>query len=359
MITVADYPVTRELLLDLTRLRAPFGRFDRAAEPRIDTHHTWQLHFHSDASANGYDGALFSSYINGKPTYVIFHQGSNDRRDFPTLMKLANQKMPQQLADAHEFTQEATDFIHQQHPDEEVDILHVGYSLGAALAILTCHDNQPVIAIESPGVSSLLEKLGRSPQNVGKHVLEILSPLANLVNAHGSHIGQILQPGERDWDATECSLNDFLKLTAESHRLSDIRQRIIDEPELTTTPANEVEHADTVFEAFQEYLGDCKDHSPSFRLRLQEALTDLLVSTKLDDVLTTAVLTFGEHFPDLVADLVFGKEHSVIHPVHPHSKQNQMETSPDDNATEVIQHPNFRALIQQQRQQMTQVNERG
>lgn len=302
ILTIGGYPVSKDLLTDLTKLRPPFDD--------IDVHHDnfgkklayeWTLHKISGASATGYDGALFSTEIDGKPHYFIYHQGTNNLKDLPSVARLYNGKEPQQMPEARAFNTLALEIIAKNHPDMAVPIVQVGYSLGAALAILSGDDNQPVIAFDPPGTYTALKTQGKNLQTVGNRVLEVLSPHPNHVNSHDRHIGALLYAGEKFWKSHRASLSDFMDMAMQSHRLRSLGLGLASMDAFTTTPAAQSTHPKRVFEAFRTYIREYKSPFPTFDERFLANASAVMSALRIDRLVTKLAVASADFIASRLA----------------------------------------------------------
>lgn len=302
ILTIGDYPVSKELLTDLTKLRPPYDD--------IDVHqdnfgkklaHEWTLHKISDASAIGYDGALFSAEIDGKPHYFIYHQGTNNLKDLPSVARLYNGKEPQQMQEARKFTAQALEIIARNHPGETVPVAQVGYSLGGALAILSSDEKQPVIALDPPGTYSVLKAQGSDLQSIGNRVLEVLSPHPNHVNSHDRHIGTLLYAGEKFWKAPRASIKDFMDMAMQSHRLRSLGLGLASMDTFPTTPAAQSTHPQRVFEAFRTYMREYRSPFPTFDERFLSNASIVMGALRIDRLATKIAVTSADFIASRLA----------------------------------------------------------
>lgn len=289
-----DYGISKSLLLDLTKIRAPFDDIPvENAYTGKKLELDWTLHLISDNNRTGYDGALFSAEIDGRPHYFIYHQGANNIKDFPSIARLANGKPPQQTDEALRFTDQAMRYIAERHPGErDIPTAHVGYSIGGAMAILACRDGQPVIAFDPPGTRRLVEAQGRNPKQLGKRVLEVLSPHANAINAYGRHIGSVIEAGPAYWQTEKVSTGDFIRMTVDSHRLRTLGIGLAEMDDFTAVPANEAKRTSESFDAFRDYLSDHMGKNPTWRERAL-SVTAAVMDTLWLDKLGTRIAVAG------------------------------------------------------------------
>ncbi|MBM3618389.1 MAG: hypothetical protein FJX23_07565, partial [Alphaproteobacteria bacterium] len=170
---IGTYALEREVLLDLTKLVQPFPvlELQQQDEAAVDTTqdpaesleskfkfitrlnakrgvipikpprwkddrkltYKWTLLAREHNSNTGFDGALFKAEIDGKPQYFIYNLCSDDTGDVATIGKMVNGHRPVAARNAKEFMEESLASIHKLHPEKDVPIVHVGYSLGGAL----------------------------------------------------------------------------------------------------------------------------------------------------------------------------------------------------------------------------------
>lgn len=288
---VGGYPVSKSLLCDLTKIRAPYNDIPiENAYTGKKLEHDWTLHLISDDSRVGYDGALFSAQIGGKPHYFIYHQGSNDVKDIPSVARLGRGRMPQQADDAKAFNAKAMAHIQQRHPGEDVPVTQVGYSLGSSLAMLVADDKQPIIAFEGVGSKKFLEEQGFDSQSIGQRTLEVLSPHPNAINSHEEHVGGILYAGEKFWQTNRASVMDFARMTAQTHNIKNIGLALATMDEFPQMPASEVKRPTEVFDALGEYLDDYVGKDASLREKALKGTTELLDKTGIDKLITAMVV---------------------------------------------------------------------
>lgn len=369
--SLGSLSVGKSLLTDLTKLRPPFDDVPIEQEDygkKLD--HEWKLHKVSGASADGYDGALFSTEINGKPHYVIYHQGTNNFRDSPSIASIADGKEPQQVADARKFVQEAEDIIAANHPQQDATLIHSGYSLGGALAILTSGKGQPVITLDAPGTRNIARKMGLDVAELDSRVLEVLSPHPNYVNSHGAHVGQILAAGEkflnRERNGRKVSVGDFMQYGWQSHRIRNIGLGLASLQQLDTTPATETAHPQDVFAAFRMYLDDNMGENPSLGERALSFTAKLLDTLWLDKLATKLVAgTASRVTGNMDRKLREGTDsypspqtHSAVQlivPPQPQPEQEQVAVAEQDTA----QQAGFAEKLLQSRQNAQNAQEQG
>lgn len=304
MIRLGDIEISDTLLADLSLLCAPHQR-DEDAKPFAEPQYEWEEHFRSDFSApSGYDGILFSTNIDGTPTYVISHLGSNDGRDVPSLHAIARQKTPPQLKAANAFTDKVYDYVTERHPNEKADILHVGHSLGGALAVLLGNKHIPSIAFEAPGVEGILRHQRKSIQATEDYVLEVLSPHATLINSYGSHVGNVMTPGEKEDTSDRYTVADFLSLTVRAHQLDHIHEAIASGNYTPPVPAHVINRPNTIFQAYREFVSDCCNSS--IKAKASRWTNNILMATRLDRGITGSFIAAWNYFPDLFANMLTG-----------------------------------------------------
>lgn len=284
---VGGYDVSKGLLTDLTKIRAPYDNVPvENAYTGKKLEHGWTLHLISDDSRTGYDGALFSAEVDGKPHFFIYHQGSNNIQDIPSIARLGRGKLPQQTDEAKAFTAKAMAHIHELHPENDVPVAQVGYSLGAALAMLVADDKQPIITFEGVGSKKLLSAQGYDPEAIGKRTVEILSPHPNAVNAHEEHVGGIIEAGEKFWQTERASIMDFARMTGQTHNIKNIGLALADMDDFTATPANQVKRPTEAFDALGEYLDDYVGKDASLRERALATSANVMDALWIDKLLT-------------------------------------------------------------------------
>lgn len=295
VVEVGGYGISKSLLLDLTKIRVPYSNVPvEQAYIGKKLENDWTLHLISDASRTGYDGALFSVDIDGQPHYFIYHQGANNVKDIPSIARLANGKVPQQAPEACAFSNKAMEYIADRHPHQDVPVTQVGYSLGGALAMLACRQGQPLIAFDAPGCKKLLEKQGFDVEEVSGRTLEIISPHANAVNAHGKHIGNVLEAGGKYWQTDRVSIADYTRMSAHSHHIRTIGLSLAEMEDFTPAPAGETRRPTTVFNGFREYLSDSMGENPSLRERGLSATATVMGTLGLDKLITKLVVVSAD-----------------------------------------------------------------
>lgn len=293
VVNVGGYDISKSLLLDLTKIRAPYDNVPlENARTGKKLELDWKLHMLSDESKMGYDGALFSTSINGEPHYFIYHQGANSLKDAPSIARLANGKPPQQMREACEFSDKAMEYIAARHPNKDVPVAQVGFSLGGAMAMIACRQGQPVITFDAPGTKKLIESQGRNPEEIGAHVLEVLSPHPNAINAHEEHIGAVIEAGEKYWKTDKASVGGFIRMSVETHRMRNIGLGLASMDDFTTTPAKDLNRPHEVFDAFAEYVDDSIGENPELGERIL-ANTLAVMDTLWIDKLITKVMVVG------------------------------------------------------------------
>lgn len=292
VVSIDGYSVSKNLLTDLTKLRPPYDEVPVAYDDfgqKLDG--DWKLHAVSENSRTGYDGALFSTEIDGSPHYFVYHQGTNDIKDMPSIARLGNGKPPQQMPEACAFSKQAQELIARKHPGEDIPIVQVGYSLGGAIAILACEEGQPAIVFDSPGTEKILKAQGRDPEAIGKRTLEVVSPHPNFVNSHESHIGEVLVAGEKFWQTDKVSIDDFIRMSSQAHRIKNIGLALAGMDEFPTTPAKESGRPNEVWDALREYIDDYKGQNPTLGERTLETTADVMDKLSLDKALTQLVVS--------------------------------------------------------------------
>lgn len=262
-ITVGNFVADKTLLTDLMRIRAPYKDMPWAAQQVSPLQMKWQLHAVAQKSPIGYDGALFSTEIDGKTHYFIFHQGTNDALDLPSLSRIVTGNEPQQALDAKRFSAYARNYIAKQHPGEDIPLVQIGYSLGGPLAVLSARPEEPIITYESPGVKEILSNKGIDSASVGNHLLEILSPHATFINSCGTHVGKVLEAGPKFWAPKQISLLDYVIGSIFAHRRKRLCDGLSTLDELKTVPAAETGRPADVWDSFREYIGDYIGENPN------------------------------------------------------------------------------------------------
>ncbi|MCH2546458.1 MAG: hypothetical protein MK052_02455 [Alphaproteobacteria bacterium] len=294
---VGNVRVTQDFLVDITKLRPPYDHVPAQQEAQVSSklENNWKLHMISDVSRTGYDGALFSTEIEGKPHYVIYHQGTNDFKDLPSIARLANCKSPQQLDEAVTFTQQAQELVEKKHPGEDAPLIQSGYSLGGALAILASNEDQPVITFEAPVTKKMLKAAGRDTEAMGENVLEVLSPHANFINSNDAHVGEVLAAGKKFWTLQPdleqprnmASFEDFVGMTAETHRIQNLSRGLDSLKTLEAKPFDETGRPEKAWGAITQYADDFvnkeQNHEPEREERRFARVTALADRFNIDD----------------------------------------------------------------------------
>lgn len=298
-IQLGDYALTREVLLDLTKLRDPFPKAGIARDDSASVDETpsgadgdeqtlksitrsdslrrrptvrpiripewpderemtyeWTLLDREQNPHTGYDGALFSAMVEGKPQYFIYHLNSNDTGDIGTIGLMVNGHRPEQAINAQEFTDRCLSRIEALHPKRDVPIVDVGYSLGGALAEMVDRKERPTVLFDSPPASAVLDAENVPQAQRDKNVLTVLGPHPALFNSHGRHNGEVLIAGEKFWKTERVSFNDFWRMNEANHELCEIGKRLENMPEWKTVPAAESGRSSHLFDAFVEYIQD-------------------------------------------------------------------------------------------------------
>lgn len=305
VVEVGGYGVSKDLLLDLVKIREPYdqeGIHSLRAMRKQRLAHDWTLHMTTEDNNVGYGGALLSAEIDGKPHYFIYHEGSNDIKDIPSIARLANGKRPQQTDHADRFNIEAQEFIAKQHPGEDVPIIQVGYSLGGVLAMLVSSKEQPIISIEPPGTRKLMENIGVDTEQIGRRTLEILSPHPNIINSHGPHTGKVLIAGEKFWKTDEATVMDFIRMTIATHKNKAIYDGLKQMDTFNTTPAPELEYPTEAFDGFIEYLDDMIGENPSREERVLRGTAEVMDKIWLDKLLTRIIAESADRIAGKLTD---------------------------------------------------------
>jgi hypothetical protein len=368
-VSLGGYSLSKSLLTDLTKLRPPFDdlpvtkdHFGKKLENQ------WQLLSISAASRTGYDGALFSTLIDGKPHYFIYHQGTNDVKDIPSFMSIANGKPPQQMEEARAYSDEVERLIKLRHPGEQVPLTHVGYSLGAGIAILASKDGQPVVAFDPPGTKKILHAMGRDTAPMAQTVLEVLSPHPNFCNANGEHVGQVLTVGEKFWKTDKVSIGDFVNMSVQCHRIKNLGLALAGMDNFTTTSSAEANYPTQVWDAANLYMHENLNRQSSFGERMLASMVNLGSAIKLDTVLTKLTVATGDaiarrisraYAEDPIRDDYF--QRPVTHPdieyiVEPGTKPTQefstrTITEQVGKEASLDVHPRFTERLEKERQQ--------
>lgn len=302
---VGPYDLPRELVLDFTKIRGLYDAIERdfttgmaairnkdplledlaeeVGEISIDHlipktlkekrqfSHKWTMLDESKDNEKGYDGALFSVEADGQTHYVIYHRASDNVMDFAAIGRLVEGEYPKQLNEAKAFVKRAKEKIARLNPDGENPVYHVGYSLGGAMGTLARDEGEPMLAIDPPPVSRVLEKHGYDAKKIGENLVTILPPHETLVNAHGRHIGETVVIGEKFWEADRVSFQDFWNMSWANHDIVTLGNFLEDMPEWKKEPAETSGRVETVLDAFRVYFND---HSKGRPLATDEKLLD-------------------------------------------------------------------------------------
>lgn len=286
---VGTFLADKTVLTDLMRIRAPYSELPWAEQAVPQLQREWKLHAVAQDSNTGYDGALFSTEINGKPHFFFFHQGTNHYRDVPSLGRIVTGKEPQQAADARRFVEQGKALIAQRYPGQDLPTIQVGFSLGGPLASLCAAPDEPIITYESPGPKEILEAKGIDPKSVSPRLLEILSPHANFINSFGTHIGTVIEAGPKFWEPKRVSTLDFIANSVRSHR----RQRLCDGLEsmddFNARPAEAVGRPNQIWDAFREYIADYIGEKPDLGERALASTAQVIDAMQLDEKFIHAV----------------------------------------------------------------------
>lgn len=289
-IDINGFSASRDLLADLILLRSPYDNVEWERRELPPLRLEWKLHAVSENGTHGYDGALFSTRIDGQRRFFIFHQGTNDPSDLPSLARLAAGQAPQQLADARRFTSEARALIADRFPDEaEAPVVQVGYSLGGPLAAICAEPHEPIITYESPGIRAPLEAANRNLASFEGRLLNVLSPHSNFINSLGEHLGDVLDAGEKYWAPARVSIPNFVDLSIRSHRRTRLHEGLGTLPALEAKTAAEAGRPDQPWDALREYIADHMSERPSVQERLLATTAETIDRLKYDEKFMDAV----------------------------------------------------------------------
>lgn len=295
-IQIGNYAMAREVLNDLTKLMQPFPvlELEREGEAAVDMTqdpsesleskfkfitrikpqrgvlplkpprwkddrkltHEWKMLAREHNTRTGFDGALFEAKIDGKPHYFIYNLCSDDTGDVATIGKMVNGKRPVQTANAKLFMEESMATIHKLHPEKNVPIVHVGYSLGGAITEMLEREGRPTVVFDSPPASAVLDKEGVPQEKRDLNLLTVMGPHDGLYNCHGKHNGQILVAGDKYWKTDHVSFYDFFVMNSSNHFLGHIGKSLEKMDEWKPFPAEEWKRSTDLFDAFATYLDD-------------------------------------------------------------------------------------------------------
>lgn len=146
--------------------------------------------------------------------------------------------------------------IHKLHPDKDVPIVHVGYSLGGAITEMLEREGRPTVLFDPPPASAVLDKEGVPQEKRDENVLTIMGPHDALYNCHGRHNGQIIDAGEKYWKTDHVSFHDFFVMNSSNHFLGHIGKALEKMDEWKPYPAAEWTRSTDLFDAFATYLDD-------------------------------------------------------------------------------------------------------
>lgn len=327
---VGPYDLSRELVLDFTKIRGLYDTIERdfttgmtairkkdppledLGEVSIDHFipkpikekrtltHKWTMLDESKENEKGYDGALFSVETGSQTHYIIYHRASDNLMDFAAIGRLVEGEYPKQLNEAKAFVKRAKEKIAELNPDGENPVYHVGYSLGGAMGALARDEGEPMLAIDPPPVSRVLEKQGRDKDKVGENLVTILPPHETLINSHGRHIGEAVVVGEKFWEAGQVSIQDFWHMGWANHDIITLGGFLEDMPEWKKVPAESTGRVETALEAFRVYFND---HSKGRPLAVDEKLLGWMK----DHPLTRDVYEVGSKLYGRLGRLLGGK----------------------------------------------------
>lgn len=296
-VTFGGITISRDMLVDLTRLRPPFadGTFD-APTPDNPLSQPWHEHLGSPPSRTGYEGALFSTELNGEKRYFLYHQATNDMLDLPSVTALANGKPVPQLPEAQAFTEQAKAYIAATDPGHSAPVIQTGYSLGAAMAILASEPDQPVITFDPPATKAALAHMGKDTPQTADRILEILSPHPNMINAHGAHVGHTLVAGQKYWQNPAASLEDFFTMTLHSHHSKNLAKGLKGMDTLPTIPAAQrTDFPTEAWDAFREYMHDQVNKDSPFKSRAYKLVADVADTIGIDRIGTKLVVRVADN----------------------------------------------------------------